>query len=143
TVESLDDVIATRQRLLRDFQGEGLVQRYQALVDRVRQAETAMVGSAGALSMAVAKAYANVLYYKDEYEVVRLYASPIYSDQLAAQFECDFRIEFNLATPLLARRGDDGRPRKSRFGACMRHGFAVLSQLKGLRGSSLDPFCYM
>lgn len=142
-VESLDDVIATRQQLLRDFQGEGLVQRYQALVGRVRQAETALVGSAGALSMAVAKAYANVLYYKDEYEVARLYASPKFRDQLAAQFEGDFTIEFNLAPPLLARRGDDGRPRKIRFGAWMRHGFAVLSKLKGLRGSSLDPFGYM
>ncbi len=142
-IESLDDVIATRQQLLRDFQGEALVQRYQALVDRVRQEETAVAGTTGALSMAVAKAYAHVLYYKDEYEVARLYASPKFRDQLAAQFEGDYTFEFNLAPPLLARRDADGRPRKIRFGSWMRHGFAVLSKLKGLRGGPLDPFGYM
>ncbi|HEY4548504.1 MAG TPA: indolepyruvate ferredoxin oxidoreductase family protein [Pedomonas sp.] len=143
TAETLEDVIGVRQRLLREYQDDRLVRRYQALVERVRQAETELTGTAGALTMAVAKAYANVLYHKDEYEVARLYSSERFRDQLAAQFEGDFTIEFNLAPPLLARRGSDGRPRKVRFGSWMRHGFAVLSKLKGLRGGPLDVFGYL
>lgn len=141
--ETLDEVIADRQQLLRDFDGEKLAQRYLALVERVRAQETAVTGSAGRLTLAVAKAYAHVLYYKDEYEVARLYASPQFRERLSAQFEGDFTIEFNLAPPLLARRGSDGRPRKIRFGSWMRHGFAALSKLKGLRGGPLDPFGYL
>ncbi|WP_150291470.1 indolepyruvate ferredoxin oxidoreductase family protein [Sphingobium estronivorans] len=142
-VAGLESVVETRARLLTDFQDEALAQRYAALVDRVALAEARVAGKTGPLSLAVANAYANTLYYKDEYEVGRLYSSPRFHEQLGAAFEGDYRIHFNLAPPLFAKRDKDGRPRKMRFGAWMRHGFALLGRMKGLRGTPFDPFGYM
>ncbi|MGH6782104.1 MAG: DUF6537 domain-containing protein, partial [Sphingomonadaceae bacterium] len=141
--ETLDDVVATRVRLLTDFQDAALAQRYRTLVDRVARVEADLVGQAGALSLAVANAYANTLYYKDEYEVGRLYSGAQFREQIGAAFEGDYRIRFNLAPPLFAKRDKDGRPRKIQFGAWMRHAFALLGRLKGLRGTPFDPFGYM
>ena len=57
--------------------------------------------------------------------------------------EPDFRLEFHLAPPLLARRDSNtGEPRKGRYGTWMMRVFAVLSRLRGLRGTPLDPFGY-
>ena len=46
-----------------------------------------------------------------------------------------------LAPPILARKGRDGRPRKSAFGGWfIKQGLPLLARLKGLRGGPLDPF---
>lgn len=141
--EALDDVVAERVRLLTAFQNGALADRYTAFVDRVRAVETNMARQPGVLSLAVAKAYSNVLYYKDEYEVGRLFADPAFDRKLAGTFEGDYKIRFNLAPPLFAKRDKDGRPRKISFGPWMRHGFALLGKFKRLRGTPLDPFGYM
>jgi indolepyruvate ferredoxin oxidoreductase len=57
-------------------------------------------------------------------------------------FEGDFKLGFNLAPPLLARRNHRGELQKSRFGAWMLGGFRLLARLKGLRGGALDVFGY-
>ena len=57
--------------------------------------------------------------------------------------EPDFRLEFHLAPPLLARRDSNtGEPRKGRYGTWMMRVFTVLSRFRGLRGTPLDPFGY-
>jgi indolepyruvate ferredoxin oxidoreductase len=87
------------------------------------------------LTEAVARQYAKLLAYKDEYEVARLYAAPEFAARLAASFEGAYRLRFHLAPPALGKR-------KRAFGAWMLPLFKVLSWLKGLRGSAFDPFGY-
>ena len=47
--------------------------------------------------------------YKDEYEVARLYAEAPFHNQLARQFEGDYRLKFHLAPPLFASAARIGR----------------------------------
>ena len=141
--ETLDDLIASRASELTEYQNAALAERYRALVDRVREAERTRAKGRSGLAEAVARYYYKLLAYKDEYEVARLYSSPRFAEALERQFTGDFRIEYHLAPPWLAGRGDaDGRPGKRRFGAWMRHVFSLLTRLRGLRGTPFDPFGY-
>ena len=81
--------------------------------------------------------------YKDEYEVARLHADTAFRAQLDAQFGGDFKLEYHLAPPLLARKkpGSDV-PAKMKFGAWMLPAFRMLAPLKVLRGTPLDVFGY-
>lgn len=56
-------------------------------------------------------------------------------------FEGDYRLNFHLAPPLLARPDPaTGKAKKMRFGPWVMSAFAVLARLKFLRGSALDLF---
>ncbi|TIV48971.1 MAG: indolepyruvate ferredoxin oxidoreductase family protein, partial [Mesorhizobium sp.] len=77
---------------------------------------------------------------KDEYEVARLYTDGSFASDLARQFQSYERLEFHLAPPILGRRGNDGKPRKSSFGPWMMKAFRLLSAMKGLRGTAFDLF---
>jgi indolepyruvate ferredoxin oxidoreductase len=89
----------------------------------------------------VALSYHKLLAIKDEYEVARLFTAPGFRAALDAQFEGDYRIEFNLAPPLLSQLDPEtGRPRKQRYGAWMFGAFRLLSRLRRLRGTAWDPF---
>jgi len=80
--------------------------------------------------------------YKDEYEVARLHTQTGFLARIAEQFEGDYRVHYHLAPPLLAARNDKGQLLKRRYGPAMRHAFALLAKLKGLRGTALDVFGY-
>jgi indolepyruvate ferredoxin oxidoreductase len=61
--------------------------------------------------------------------------------KVAGMFEGDYRVNFHLAPPLLAKPDPQtGEPRKMRFGPWMMRAFALLARLRGLRGTPLDPF---
>jgi indolepyruvate ferredoxin oxidoreductase len=126
--------------LLAAFDGEALVRRYRTLVDRVAQAEQGLSGKADVLTPAVARAYGKSLYYKDEYEVARLFSDGSLQRRLAETFEGDLRLRFNLAPPLISRRGADGREQKREFGPWVLHLYRLLARMKGLRGTALDMF---
>ncbi len=137
--ESLDDMIARRTAFLTDYQNAAYAARYTGMVERVRKAEA--VEGDGPLSHAVARYYFKLLAYKDEYEVARLHASPEFRKQIERQFEDGYRLEFNLAPPLLARKDSvTGEPRKMRFGSWMLRVFRLLAAMRGLRGTVFDPF---
>ena len=139
----LEDLITAGVARLRDYQDDALAQRYEALVRRVADAERDKAAGAHALAEAVARNYAKLLAYKDEYEVGRLLSGEALRQQLEAQFEGDYRIAFNLAPPVLARRDPlTGRYRKREFGAWMLPVFRLLARLKGLRGTRFDIFGY-
>ncbi|MGH8692462.1 MAG: indolepyruvate ferredoxin oxidoreductase family protein, partial [Burkholderiales bacterium] len=70
---NLDELIERRVSFLTGYQDAAYAARYRALVDRVLAAETARVNSSK-LTEAVARYYAKLLAYKDEYEVARLHA---------------------------------------------------------------------
>jgi indolepyruvate ferredoxin oxidoreductase len=137
----LDEIVARRRTALTAYQDAALAERYRALVERVRRAEADRAKGRHGLAEAVARSYFKLLAYKDEYEVARLYANGDFRRQLEAQFEGDFRIEFNLAPPLVAKRNPaTGHLVKQTFGPWMMTAFGLLAKLRGLRGTALDPF---
>jgi len=139
---TLDDIVANRVRHLTGYQDRALADRYLALVNRVRAVE-ANIGGGTALSEAVARSYAKLLSYKDEYEVARLYVEGAFAAQLNQQFEGDFTLKFHLAPPLLAQRDPTtGHLVKQEFGPWVLTAFRLLAGLKGLRGTAFDPFGY-
>jgi indolepyruvate ferredoxin oxidoreductase len=139
--ESLDDILAHRTAHLTDYQNAAYAQRYRALVDRVIANERAVMPASQALSIAVAKYYAKLLAYKDEYEVARLHADPAFQARIAAQFEGDYKIHFHLAPPAISHPDPvTGRIKKQQFGPWMMQAFRLLRRFKGLRGGALDPF---
>ncbi len=141
----LDEIIDRRVRLLTDYQDAPYAARYRAFVERVRKTElSALAPNAPArLTEAVARGYAKLLAYKDEYEVARLYANGEFEKKITAMFEGDYKLVYHLAPPLLAKPDPlTGEPRKMRFGSWMMRGFRLLARLKGLRGTPLDLFGY-
>lgn len=141
--ETLDQVIARRVAFLTDYQDAAYAVRYREMVERVRAAEQRIAPGEGRLAEAVARNLFKLMAYKDEYEVARLYTSGAFQEALERQFEGDYRIEFNLAPPLLARMDPlTGRPRKMRFGPWMLKLFRVLAGMRKLRGTVFDIFGY-
>ena len=138
---SLENVISKRIAFLTAYQDSAYAARYQALVAKVRAAETQQ-GLGNKLSGAVAKYYFKLMAYKDEYEVARLYTDGKFAAQLESQFEGKFSVKFNLAPPLLAKKDGKGHLVKAEFGSWMWSAFKLLAKLKGLRGGALDIFGY-
>lgn len=144
----LDDVISYRYNFLSEYQNQAYANRYFSLVEKVRQREQLILGQAETskelqLTHAVAKNYFKLLAIKDEYEVARLYTSGVFEQQLQAVFEGDYRLQFHLAPPLLAKRDPvTGHLQKRAFGPWVLPVFRQLSKLKFLRETALDPFGY-
>ena len=128
---NLDELIERRVRLLTEYQNRAYADRYRALVEKVRAKDEK-------LAEIVARNYAKLLAYKDEYEVARLHADPNFRKKIEGMFEGDYRVFYYLAPPLF-RRNDE----KIRFGPWLLPLFKVLRSLRFLRGSALDPFGYM
>ena len=135
---SLADTVARRVEFLVGYQNAAYAQRYQAFVDKVKVAE-APLGSTR-LTEAVARYLFKLMAYKDEYEVARLHTDRAFTERIAGMFEGDYKLVHHLAPPLMAKRNDQGELQKRPFGPWMRHAFALLARMKGLRGTPFDPF---
>ncbi len=139
--KDLGEVIARRMDYLADYQSTAYAMRYKTLVDQVRDTERERVPGKSELSEAVARYFFKVMSYKDEYEVARLHSDGRLVRQVAEQFTGNYKLEFNLAPPLFARRNPDtGLPMKTTFGPWMMKAFGMLAGLKFLRGTPFDPF---
>lgn len=138
---SLDELIEHRAQHLEAYQDAALASRYRDLVSRLREAAREADPSEQ-LTRTVAVQYARLLAPKDEYEVARLYSEPGFKQRLEANFEGDYRLSLNLAPPLLARKGPDGRPAKRSFGPWILRVLNVLQKGKRFRGTALDVFGY-
>ena len=140
-IESLDAVISRRIEFLVDYQDQALADRFADLVERTRDAETALGGDRLALTEAVARSYFKTLSIKDEYEVARLHTDTGFLEKVRRDFGEKARLRFHLAPPLLSHGLDArGRPRKREFGAWMIPAFRILARLRKLRGTRLDLF---
>jgi indolepyruvate ferredoxin oxidoreductase len=139
--QSLDAIIKKRVQFLTGYQDSAYAAVYEDLVGRVRATETEK-GLGSKLSVAVAKSYAKLMAYKDEYEVARLYTDGRFVEQLKAQFEGDFTLKFNMAPPLFAKKDGQGRLMKAEFGGWMWSAMKLLARFKGLRGGAFDVFGY-
>jgi indolepyruvate ferredoxin oxidoreductase len=138
----LDEIIARRIQYLTSYQDAAYAARYERLVRKAAETERARLkAGAGALAEAVARNYFKLLAYKDEYEVARLLSDRTFLKQIEAQFEGDYRLEFNLAPPATAERDPvTGHLRKQTFGPWMLTAFGMLAKFKRLRGTRFDPF---
>jgi indolepyruvate ferredoxin oxidoreductase len=129
--KSLEEKIAFRAAQLVAYQGKGLARRYGRLLAPI---------SDPMLKEAVAKGYHKLLAYKDEYEVARLLLSS--HEKLAAEFEGDLKVSYNLAPPIFGGKKVNGRPQKRKFGPGLTPWLRLLAKLKPLRNTPLDVFGY-
>ncbi len=137
----LDDIIAHRTDLLTAYQDADYAARYRKLVDRITAAEKAIAGDNDELAVMVARNFAKLMAYKDEYEVARLHTDPAIRAKLEAAFEPGARYRYNLAPPLLSKRDPQtGELRKREFGPWVFSAFKLLTRLKKLRGTAFDIF---
>jgi indolepyruvate ferredoxin oxidoreductase len=139
---TIDEIIDRRTAFLAAYQNDAYASSYRESVVKVREVEETVTPGSNALTEAVARNLFKLMAVKDEYEVARLYTDGSFLKQLHDQFESFGRLQFHLAPPILGRRGQDGRLRKSSFGPWMMSAFRVLASLKGLRGTVFDPFGY-
>jgi indolepyruvate ferredoxin oxidoreductase len=136
--DSLEHTIGRRVEFLTDYQNAAYAGEYKAFVEKVRAAEAPLGKTA--LTEAVARYLFKLMAYKDEYEVARLHAETGFQEKVAAMFEGDYKINFHLAPPMIAKRNEKGELQKRKFGPAMLTGFKLLARLKGLRGTALDVF---
>ncbi len=141
--KTLEETIAVRKAFLTDYQDAAYAQRYVDLVEKVRTVESRTFAGSNALTEAVARYHFKLLAIKDEYEVARLHVNSGFLDNIAQQFEGNYKLVFNLAPPLLSRRdAATGELKKQEFGAWVVPVFRVLARLRSLRGTALDIFGY-
>lgn len=146
--ESLNTIIAERRNLLTAYQDQNYAARYSHAIELVKEAEKRVnpQSSRFPLTKAVAINLGKLMAYKDEYEVARLFTDPAFESKLRSQFEGvpgkDYRLVFQLAPPLLAKRDQKGHLTKRPFGAWVRVVFRALAKFRALRGTPLDIFGY-
>ncbi len=153
--ETLDRLVQRNVQWLTAYQDAAYARRYAQAVELIRGRETALreaaprenataAGKGLRLTRTVAVNLAKLMAYKDEYEVARLYADPVFKEKLRAQFEGepgrDYQLHFHLAPPLFAKRNDRGQLVKKKFGPWMMPVFKVMARFKGLRGTVFDVF---
>ena len=166
--KSLDDLIVHRSGLLVEYQNETYAARYRDLVERVRQAESALGSKISGdstvraepveaqrsppfdklrtndslpLTEAIARYYFKLLAYKDEYEVARLYTNGEFFKKVEATFEGDYALQLHLAPPLWSKRDAiSGEPTKQTYGPWMLKAMGLLAKFKFLRGTAFDLF---
>jgi len=137
----LAEIVAHRARFLARYQNEAYANAYREFVTQIERAEKSRLGRGSELAEAVAKNLFKLMAYKDEYEVARLYADGEFMKNLRHQFAGTYRLEFNLAPPLFAKRDPaTGHLVKRAYGPWAFQAFRLLARLKFLRGSALDPF---
>ena len=133
---TLDGLIEHRAAHLTAYQNVRLAKRYRKRVERVRAWDEEA-------AKAVARNYAKLLSYKDEYEVARLYTDGRFASRIAETFEDGGTLTFHLAPPVFNSGTDArGRPKKKEYGESMLRNFRLLAKLKSLRGTPLDVFGY-
>ncbi|MEC5214123.1 indolepyruvate ferredoxin oxidoreductase [Polaromonas sp. CG_9.5] len=135
---SQTEMLTKRVAFLTAYQNAAYAQTYQSFVEKVRAAEAPLGKTT--LTEAVTRYLFKLMAYKDEYEVARLHTDTSFLNKVNAMFEGDFKLNYHLAPPLLAKKNDQGELQKQQFGPWMLTGFKLLAKLKGLRGTSLDVF---
>ncbi len=146
--EPLDELVTKRVEFLTAYQNAAYADKYVSFVNLVRAKEQTLsadapVGTAMPrlpLTEAVVRNLFKLMTYKDEYEVARLHSDGTFEKKIAAMFEGDFKLNYHLAPPLLAKKNDKGELQKQQFGPWMLTSFKLLAKLKGLRGTAFDLF---
>jgi indolepyruvate ferredoxin oxidoreductase len=119
------------------YQDDAYARAYVDFVARVVEAERAAVPGATRLAEAVARSLFQLMAYKDEYEVARLYLRDDFAATLRAEAPDGGAVRVLLHPPLLRALGVR---RKLAFGPWVRPAFRVLRGMRRVRGTRLDPF---
>lgn len=135
-VQSLEEVVQRRVDFLTQYQSATYAERYYQRIQTFKTIESGVVGVPGKLTETIARNYFKVLALKDEYEVARLYSQPEFLKKIGDQFEGDYRLQFHLAPPLFSGG------KKSGYGAWMLKAFKLLSKVRRIRNSWIDPFAH-
>ena len=139
TDDSLTGLVNHRAGFLVDYQNKRWSDRYRRRIDRLIAVESPL--GSELISKAAAKSLFKLMSYKDEYEVARLHTKTGFEKKLASLFEGDYSVQYHLAPPLIGGEKDArGRPKKRAMSAGMNSGFNVLTKMKWLRGTVVDPF---
>ena len=135
---SVDALVAKRVEFLTAYQNADYAKTYEAFVRKVERAELGLGKTL--LAQNVARYLFKLMAYKDEYEVARLHTDTAFLTKVNAMFEGDFKINYNLAPPMISKKNEKGELQKQKFGPWMLTAFKVLAKFKGLRGTALDVF---
>jgi indolepyruvate ferredoxin oxidoreductase len=142
--DSLESVIAKRVEFLTAYQNAAYAANYVDFVEKVRSKEVSLKTIDDSknfyLTEAVARNLFKLMTYKDEYEVARLHSDGTFEKKIATMFEGDYKLNYHLAPPLIAKKNDKGELQKQQFGPWMLTSFKLLAKLKGLRGTAFDIF---
>ena len=137
--ETVEGLVKRRVEFLTAYQNAAYAEQYKRFVAKVQQSETSLVGKTS-LTEAVARYLFKLMAYKDEYEVARLHTDHSFLDRVNGMFEGDFKLNYHLAPPIIAKKNAKGELQKQKFGPAMLTGFRFLAKLKGLRGTAFDIF---
>lgn len=142
-LEQFDEIVEDRFERLVDYRNEAYANQYRGVTSKVK-AKLAALGMDvdGELGCSVARNLFKVMAYKDEYEVARLLTSDKFSKRLDEMFEPGYKVNYNLAPPMLAKPGTDGRVKKIKFGGWLTPVLKMLVKFRGLRESKLDIFSH-
>jgi indolepyruvate ferredoxin oxidoreductase len=136
--ETLETLVARRVEFLTAYQNDAYADTYKSFIDKVHVAEMPLGKTV--LTEAVARNLFKLMAYKDEYEVARLHTDRTFLDRVNGMFEGDFKLNYHLAPPIIAKKNERGELQKRKFGPAMLTAFRVLARLKGLRGTAFDIF---
>ncbi|MBV1701827.1 MAG: indolepyruvate ferredoxin oxidoreductase family protein [Hyphomicrobiales bacterium] len=135
-MDGLPDIIADRVKRLTAYQNARFAAAYKARLDALAKA-----GVPEATLKTVARQYYRLLAHKDEFEVGRLYTDPAFRATLEQEFEGDLKVHYHIGGGWLARKDKQtGEPKKTEKSTLMPQAMAVLSRMRGLRGTAFDPF---
>jgi indolepyruvate ferredoxin oxidoreductase len=142
--DTLEEVIAKRIAFLTAYQNAAYASKYVDFVEKVRHKEQILKTDTPSKNLPLTEAVARNLFklmaYKDEYEVARLHSDGTFEKKVATMFEGDYKLNYHLAPPLIAKKNDRGELQKRQFGPWMLTSFKLLAKLKGLRGTAFDIF---
>lgn len=139
TDNTLHNVVDRRALFLRDYQNRNWESRYRRKLDKLIAVESTL--GSEQVSQAAARSLFKLMAYKDEYEVARLHTQVGFKEKLNNLFEGDFTVQYHLAPPILNGSKDHrGRPKKRAMSKGIGSTFYLLTKLKWLRGTPVDPF---
>lgn len=139
---SLDDLVRSEARALETYQDRAYADRYLRAMARLRARISAIGADPDPLLPLIARNYAAIMRYKDEYVVARMLSDKTFLQSIRAQYDGSIKLYYHLAPPFLTAFLKSQQPRKMEISGAIRPLLAILKKGKFLRGSRLDPFGY-
>ena len=121
------------------YQNQAWAATYVELVGRMAVRERTVAGTQSPLpvTQAVIRNLYKVMAYKDEYEVARLLTQETFAQRVAASFDGQVRMRYNLQPPLARTLG---LKRKVALGPWFTPVLRLMAKLRVVRGTPLDVF---
>ncbi len=135
--ETLEELLNARARELADYQNARYAREFRSAVDGVARRERERLDDRARVAMAFANGLFKLMAYKDEYEVARLHLDSTERARVIDEFGKRARVRVLLHPPVLRALG---LRRKIHLGRSAVSIFRLLSAMRRLRGSPIDPF---